>query len=236
MDAPAFFAAAADLIAVHAQHAMDYPILDRLAQAGFVVGKPFDLAAQGPTVREAFTRAVPDAQARITAAQRRFGTHVNGWLLNVDVMGNYGCEYLKRAMVELVGLGANLPEDAIYPLTFVDSTGQPFDGSRGTRYVWRMTRDQIPPVRAFWSLTLYDGEGFQVANELDRFAIGDRDDLVFGADGSLEILIQHERPAAGTNNWLPAPAGPFNLTARLYWPRPEALDGTWTPPAVHRAS
>lgn len=97
-----------------------------------------------------------------------------------------------------------------------------------------MTKDQIPPVNAFWSLTLYDAEGFQVADELDRFAIGDRDDLHFNEDASLDIWVQHEHPDSGTSSWLPAPEGGFNLCARLYWPKPEVLDGTWTPPAVQR--
>lgn len=233
MDAAAFFGSAADLLAIHAPHAQDYPILDRLDRVGFRVGEPFDLAAADPAVVAGLTRAVPEAQARITAAQHRFGAHVDNWLLNVEVMGNYGTWYLKRATVELVGLGANLADDAIYPMTFTDADGHPFDG-KAASYVWHLPKEQIPPVNAFWSLTLYDDEGFQVANELDRFAIGDRDALVRGDDGSLDIVIQHDRPADGTSNWLPAPAGPFNLCARLYWPKPEALDGTWTPPAVRR--
>ena len=92
-------------------------------------------------------------------------------------------------------------------------------------------------MRAFWSVTLYDNEGFQVANPLNRFAIGDRDPLTYNADGSLDLYIQHASPGTPDkeSNWLPAPAGPFNLTARLYWPRPEALSGSWNPPAVKRA-
>jgi hypothetical protein len=95
-----------------------------------------------------------------------------------------------------------------------------------------MGADELPPVKAFWSLTLYDAEGFQVANKLNRFAIGDRDDLKFDDDGSLDISIQHDEPDQGSANWLPAPEGGFNLCARLYYPKPEALDGTWVPPAI----
>jgi hypothetical protein len=106
----------------------------------------------------------------------------------------------------------------------------------------------VHPVRMIWGSRLRpsvaagsgtspvcDDEGFQVANELNRFAIGDRNDLELGANGSLDIAIQHERPEAGTSNWLPAPPGSFNLTARLYYPKPEVLDGTWAPPAVRNA-
>ena len=99
-----------------------------------------------------------------------------------------------------------------------------------------MGADELPPANAFWALTLYDAEGFQVANDLNRFAIGDRDDLAFNDDRSLDILVQHAEPEQGTSNWLPAPADGFNLCARLYYPKPEALDGTWKPPAVQRVS
>lgn len=232
MSAADFFAYTAELLEEHAPHAVDYPTLDRLEQLGFRRGGSFDLAAADAAVRAGLEQAVPIAQKKIREAQTKFGTHANGWLLNIDAMGNYGSWYLKRATIELIGLGANLSDDAIYPLSFVDAHDRPYDGR--DRYVWHMTKDQVPPVNAFWSLTLYDAEGFQVPNELDRFAIGDRDDLQFNDDGSLDIFIQHERPESGTSNWLPAPAGAFSLCARLYWPKPEALDGTWTPPAVQR--
>ena len=131
-------------------------------------------------------------------------------------------------------LGANLAEDAIYPLAYIDADGQPFTGKH--RYVWHLAQEDLPPVNAFWSLTLYDAEGFQVANDLNRFAIGDGDDLAFNNDGSLDIHIQNDMPGSGTSNWLPAPEGGFNLCSRLYYPKPEALDGTWTPPAVTKAA
>jgi hypothetical protein len=162
------------------------------------------------------------------------GTLVDGWLMNVESMGNYGTNYLRRACVELVGLGANLGEDAIYPLSFVDADGESYSGAHD--YVLHFEPEQLPPVNAFWSLTLYDDEGFQVANELDRFAIGDRDALQTAADGSLDIFVAHARPPEGDSNWLPAPPGSFNLTLRLYYPKPEALEGAWTPPAVTKRS
>lgn len=230
LDAAGFFGRAGELLKQHPPHAQDYPVLDRLAQIGFVVGETFDIA---PEVADALAKAVPAAQQKITEAQKKFGTHANGWLLNTDVMGNYGTYYLKRATVELVGLGANLADDAVYPLSYVDADGEPYSGANA--YVWHMAADELPPVNAFWSLTLYDDEGFQVANELNRFAIGDRDALELNPDGSLDIQIQHEAPERGTSNWLPAPAGSFNLCARLYYPKPAVLEGTWVPAAVRKA-
>jgi hypothetical protein len=232
LDAADYFGLAAELLEQHSPHPQDYPVLDRLARLGFRPGERFDLAAAGTTEREALEGAVAEGRRRITDQQTKLGRHANGWGVVASNIGNYGTDYLTRACVELIGLGANLPEDAVYPICYVDGEGRPLDGAN--RYVWRFEANELPPARAFWSLTLYDDEGFQVPNEIDRFAIGDRDDLSFGEDGSLEILIQHERPASGDSNWLPAPAGSFNLCARLYYPRPEVLDGSWSPPPVQR--
>lgn len=230
MDAAMFFGDASRLLCEHRPHSHDYPVLDRLARIGFRVGEHFDLAAAEPHVRDALTRAVPLAQQKMTARQHELGVSVNGWRLTIGNMGTYGTDYLQRACVELIGLGANLQEDALYPLTYVDGDGNPLSGQK--RYVWHLDKGNLPPVDAFWSLTLYDAEGFQIANDLDRFAVGDRDHLAFNDDGSLDIFIQHEEPAEGASNWLPAPLCEFNLTARLYSPRPEAIDGAWVPPPV----
>ncbi len=232
MDAAAFFGTAARLLGAYPPHFQDSPTLDRLARIGFRAGRPFDLQAAEPAVKEGLERAVPAAQARITDQQTKLGRHQNGWGIVAGNMGNYGTDYLQRACVELVGLGANLPEDAIYPVCYVDADGRPLTGEH--RYVWHFDAKSLPPVKAFWSATLYDAEGFQVANEINRFAIGDRNDLAFNDDGSLDILIQHERPESGTSNWLPSPQGGFNLCARLYYPKAEVLDGSWSPPPVQR--
>ena len=143
----------------------------------------------------------------------------NGWSMNTDTMGVYGNYYLKRAIVAQLGLGANLPEDAIYPLNLADDTGRPLDGANNTRSTSR--RAQIPPVNAFWSITLYDPEGFQVANSLNRFAVSNWMPFKYNADGSLDLYFQNDSPGKDKEaNWLPAPKGPFNLTMRLYAPKP----------------
>jgi hypothetical protein len=225
-----FYSRAADLLRSHGPHFNDYPILHRMERIGFVAGEPFELDTVVPTAKAALTDSVQVAQARITQRQKEIGWKRNGWQMATEAMGNYGTDYLRRACVELVGLGANLPEDAIYPITFVDGDGEPLHGS--SRYVMDFARDELPPQHAFWSLTLYDDEGFQVANELDRFAIGDRDHLRYEDDGSLRLYIQSHAPAGEDSNWLPAPEGSFNLCLRLYYPKPQALDGSWAPPPV----
>jgi hypothetical protein len=158
---------------------------------------------------------------------------VNGWSMNTDTMGVYGNYYLKRAIVTQVGLGANLPEDAIYPINLADESGKPLDGAN--KYVLHFDKGVTPPANAFWSVTLYDAAGFQVANPLNRFNLSSWMPLKYNADGSLDLYFQNESPGAEREaNWLPAPHGAFNLLMRLYAPKSDALTGKWNPPAVAR--
>jgi hypothetical protein len=155
----------------------------------------------------------------------------NGWSMNTDTMGVYGNYYLKRAIIAQLGLGANLPEDAIYPLNLGDESGKPLDGAN--KYAIHFDQATIPPVNAFWSITLYDQQGFQVANSLNRFAVSSWMPFQFNPDGSLDLYFQNESPGAEKEaNWLPAPKGAFNLCLRLYAPKSEALTGKWNPPPV----
>jgi hypothetical protein len=156
---------------------------------------------------------------------------VDGWSQPTFTMGVYVTDYWRRAMIAKVGLGANLVEDAIYPVLFHDATGNTPVGE--VDYVLHFDADALPPADAFWSVTMYDGDGFPVLNDLDRYALGDRDPLVYNPDGSLDLYLQGSDPGdARRPNWLPAPAGPLGVTMRLYDPRPEVLDGSWTPPPL----
>jgi hypothetical protein len=158
---------------------------------------------------------------------------VNGWLMNTDTMGVYGNYYLKRAIVTQFGLGANLPEDAIYPSNLGDDSGKPLDGAN--KYTIHFDKGATPPVGAFWSITLYDQDGFQIANQLYRFAVSSWMPLTYNQDGSLDLYFQNQSPGAAKEaNWLPAPKGPFSLLMRLYAPKSEALTGKWNPPPVVR--
>jgi hypothetical protein len=227
-----FFGEALEVLREIPVHAADGPILERMARIGLVPGEPFDLGATagGGEVLEA---AVPAAIAKITERQRTLVHPVDGWMSVTENIGSWGVNYLRRACIDLIGLGANLPEDAVYPVSYFDVDGDPYDGNRS--YVLHFDADALPPAKAFWSLTMYEEEGFAVENPLHRFAIGDRDDLSFNADGSLDLQIAATEPPEGTSNWLPAPAGPFNLCLRLYYPEPSVLDGSWTPPGVRKA-
>jgi hypothetical protein len=237
MDGVAVLSRLAELMTKYPPHPNDYPILFRMRQIGLEPGKPFDGSKLDPALVAAINAAAKDALADLELSGKSgagIGTHVNGWFYQTNTVGTYGTAYKLRGMGTFIGLGVNLPEDAVYPASFVDGDGKPYSGAND--YALRFEKGKLPPANAFWSVTLYDKDGFQVPNAINRFAIGDRDKLKFNADGSLDLYIQNENPGPDKDsNWLPAPAGEFNLAMRLYSPRREALDGTWTPPPVKKA-
>lgn len=236
MPADRYFALAADLMTLHPPAPTDWSIVARLERIGIVPGKPFNLADQPPHVQAALTRAVPAGLEGIKQRIPTLARISNGWQMNTETMGSYGIAYLKRACIALAGLGANQPEDAIYPFNVADADGNPLKGE--SRYEFHFPKDQLPPVDAFWSLTMYDADGFQVANPINRFAIGDRDPLTYNPDGSLTIYIQHDNPGPDKQpNWLPSPpSGTLGVTLRLYAPRPEIINGRWNPPPIRRVN
>jgi len=234
MPASEYFALGAELMKVHPPHITDWSQLSRLRRLGIEPGKSFNFQAASPEVRAGLEQARKRALEVMKQKTATMARVTNGWQMNTDSMGVYGNYYLKRAIVAQVGLGANQPEDAIYPLCIGDASGQPLRGEN--KYRMHFSKAELPPVEAFWSVTMYDAQGFQVANPLNRFAIGDRDALKYNADGSLDLYIQSESPGPQwESNWLPAPAqGILGVTMRLYAPKPEALDGRWNPPAIQR--
>ncbi len=139
----------------------------------------------------------------------------------MTAIGTYGTDYLHRAGVAYGGYGANVPQDAIYPTTYVDQDGKPLDSAK--RYILHFDKDSIPPVNAFWSLTMYNERQLFAANPIHRYAIGDRDKLKFNADGSLDLYIQRTSPGKDKeSNWLPTPAkGAFSLGMRLTGQKPK---------------
>ena len=230
----AFFATAAELLKLHHPRLDDWPMIQRLKRIGFVAGESFDATAQGPAVTAALNTAPERAKSLMIWKFPRIGTRTNQWLINTETIGTYGTSYLKRAVVARFGLGSNVPQDSVYPLAFNDADGKPFDGKNA--YVLRFEPEELPPVEAFWSLALYDSDGFPVANSLDRYAVSSWMPLVYANDGSLEIYIQAESPDPDKEaNWLPAPTAPFGLNMRLYAPSLDVVSGKWAPPAVQPA-
>ena len=235
MPAAKYFAYGAELMKVHPPHVTDWSQLARMKRIGIEVGKPFDLAKADQAVRSALERAPPRALKEMQAKVATLARVVNGWQMNTDTIGVYGDYYLKRAIIAMIGLGANPPEDAVYPMSVSDADGKPLASENN--YVLHFAKQELPPGEAFWSLTMYDAEGYPVANAINRYAIGDRDALKYNPDGSLDIFIQHDSPGREEgSNWLPAPkSGAMSLAMRLYAPKAEAIDGRWNPPPLKRA-
>jgi hypothetical protein len=229
-----FFSRFVELFKANPPHANDYSVLARMKRLGLERGRYFDVSLLPPGIRRGFESARRTVHAELRSAMSHLGEQVNGWQMTGSPIGTYGTDYLRRATIAYGGLGANCREDAMYPTANADIDGRPLDSAAS--YVLHMAGDELPPVRAFWSLTLYNDKQLFADNPIDRYAIGDRDDLLFNEDGSLDLYLQ--RKALGgerDRNWLPTPrSGGFNLNFRLYWPKTAALQGSWAPPAVRR--
>jgi hypothetical protein len=234
MPAGKYFAYAAELMKLHAPHLSDQPIVAQMARIGIVPGQSFDIEKLPPAVKKGLDGAPVVAQKIMEWKLPTLARVTNHWSMNTDTMGVYGNYYLKRAIITQQGLGANVPEDAVYPLNLGDEAGRPLDG--GNKYTLHFDKASLPPVNAFWSITLYDPEGFQVGNTLNRFAVSSWMPFKYDPDGSLTLYFQNESPGKDNEaNWLPAPKGGFNLTMRLYGPKSEVLTGRWNPPPVTRS-
>lgn len=235
MSGAEYFAYGVKLMGTHAPHVVDWSMAARMRRLGLEAGKTLDVNHLDPAVKMAIEMAPAEALKLMKWKLPTLARVVNGWSMNTDTMGVYGDYYLKRAIVAMVGLGANQPMDAIYPLCVGDADGKPLTGEH--RYVLHLAKEELPPVNAFWSLTMYDAQGYQIANPLNRFAISSWMPLKYNADGSLDLYVQADNPGPGKeSNWLPAPKTEMGLTMRLYGPQPQALDGRWNPPAVRRVN
>ena len=231
LDTSAYFSLLATLLKDNPPAEADAPMVAKMTKIGLVPGQPFDSGKLDPTVAKAIQGVPKPAFEKIMAAFK--GMHpVNGWMY-ATTAGVYGTEYLMRALVTAIGLGANRPQDAIYPTSEVDAEGKPYEGAN--KYVIHFAKGQMPPVKGFWSLTMYDAEFFFVANPLNRYTLSERNKLTANADGSVDLLLQKDSPGPEKeSNWLPAPAGKFVLMFRFYWPEDAIINGTWQPPAVQR--
>ena len=225
-----YFALLAKLMGDNPPAAADATIVAKMAKIGIVPGQPFDTNKAPAAVIDAAPKAGQAAiKANLAEALKK---EVNGWLVMTQT-GSYGTNYVWRAVVTAVGLGANLAKDAVYPFSMSDKTGQKYSGKN--HYVVHFAKGELPPVKGFWSLTMYNKELFFVKNPIDRYSVSPRDHLKANPDGSTNLYIQNDKPAGHESNWLPAPADEFALMLRLYWPnedKPSVLDGSWKPPAA----
>jgi len=231
MTAATYFRKMAMLMKENPAAPADKPLLKKIATVGIVPGEEFDVTKLDPAVVQALERAPKAGLEKIIAKTKELGEKVNGW--DMAFTGKYGTDYLFRAAISYVGLGANLPQDACYPIASVDATGKPLNGANN--YTLHFNKGEMPPVNGFWSLTMYDNDFFFYGNPLNRFTLSPRNKLKTNPDGSVDLLIQHLTPGKILEtNWLPAPEGDFHLCLRLYWPKEEFLNGTWKPPGVKR--
>lgn len=228
----AYFNLLAGLLKDNPPAEADKPIVEKMAKLGIVPGEKFGMGKLGPDVAAALQPTPKVGVAKIMDHYSALNT-VNGWQFTTKT-GQYGTDYLQRALITAIGLGANRPQDAVYPTSKADAAGQPYNGAN--KYVVHFAKDQLPPAEGFWSLTMYDEGYFFVDNPLNRYTLSQRDNLTRNPDGSVDLYLQHDNPGPQQQtNWLPAPAGAFNLMLRLYWPKqnpPSIIDGTWQPPAV----
>lgn len=216
----------------------DKPMVEKMAKIGIVPGRPFDGSKLGPAAREAFSLVPKIANEKIMLWLKEGIVPgdmklENGWLFTTKT-GVYGTNYIQRALITAIGLGANRPQDAVYPTSEGPSVLSSYSGDK--KYVMHFNKGELPPVNGFWSLTMYDKDYFFVPNPINRQSISARQDLKPNADGSVDLYIQNESPGPDKeSNWLPAPKDKFILMMRLYWPKetaPSIIDGTWKVPGV----
>ncbi len=236
LSSEAYFSLLATLMKDNPAAKADAPMVAKLAKLGIVPGRAFDAAKLGEEARTALADVPKLAFEKIMGHFREAGRLENGWTFTTKT-GLYGTDYLQRALVTAIGLGANRPQDAVYPTSEVDAEGKPYIGAK--QYVMHFAKGELPPVNGFWSLTMYNAEYFFYGNKLNRYTLSARNDLKKHADGSIDLYLQHESPGPDKeSNWLPAPAGKFILMLRLYWPKetpPSILDGTWKIPGAKKA-
>ncbi len=236
LDAIEYFTLLAELMKSNPPAAADAPALAQFAKIGLVPGKDFDKSKFNAD----FVKRIPQIGFDRIMHQFKINRdvqHINGWNFTTKT-GTYGTDYLMRALVTAIGLGANRPQDAVYPTSIKDAYGDSYHGANG--YVIRFPKAQTPPVEGFWSITMYNSQYFFVANPINRYSISPRQNLKENPDGSIDIYIQKDSPGADKeSNWLPAPAGKFILMLRMYWPNendPSILDETWAIPPVNFAA
>ncbi len=233
MEPGAFFAAFARAMKESKPHSADAPMVRDLARLGILPGEDFEASKLTSEQLQALNQGAHAASAQVEQMITAAAAAKPGWAGFNKNIGRYGTNYMARAAIARFAIGANPPEDAIYLNSSADDGGRLLSGA--ARYRMHFDKASLPPVRAFWSLTAYDMDGYFIANPINRYAIGDRDAMKFNSDGSLDIYFQSQNPGPEKeSNWLPSGNGLFNLTIRLYWPEEAILNGTWHPPRSNR--
>jgi len=215
-------------------HPSEVALRKRFAEIGIVPGKPFDAAGLSPELQAALKEGMADGQKQIDVRRASLGGKTDQLFGTREFLKN---DYVTRATGTQVGIGANSRDEALYPILDKDAEGQPLDGSKHS-YTLHFAKGKLPPVSAFWSVTMYDlPQQLLVKNSINRYLINSPmlPDLKTDPDGGLTIYVQADSPGEDKQaNWLPAPKGPFVMFMRYYWPKPALLNGQWKTPAVQR--
>jgi len=241
MDAASYFKLFAELLKTNPPAADDAPMVAKLAKIGIVPGQDFDASKLEPPMAKGIAAAPKPAQEKLSNLKEAVVTGdakvENGWLF-FGKTGLYGTGYRNRALITWYGLGANRPQDAVYPTSEGPDILKKYSGAN--KYVMHFNKGELPPADGFWSITMYDKDYFFVPNPINRYTVSSRNKFKANADGSVDLYVQRDSPGKDKQeNWLPAPADEFVLMMRLYWPKekpPSILDGTWKPPSVKEAS
>lgn len=228
-----YFEFASSLVLREGVHESDGSVILRMRHLGIELDQQFCFADVNENIQLALDKAPRLGRERIRNIAR--GNSIPCWTTSSGSIGYYGNDYTSRAIIARFGLAANPPEDAIYISSTGDSSGDKLDGSR--TYKVHFPAGELPPAHSFWSLTVYDREGFLMSNRLDRFSLRNRDNLFYNADGSLEIFTGPECPdGAPESNWIPTIKGAIDYSIRLYTPTQKYRNGQWTPPLIERMS
>ena len=242
MDAVSYFKLFAQLLKTNPPTAEDAPMVAKLATIGIVPGQDFDASKLDLAVAKGLAGAPKPAQDKIMSWMKEAivagdAKLSDGWFFTTKT-GIYGTDYRQRALITAIGLGANRPQDAIYPTSEGPDMLKKYSGAN--KYVLHFNKGELPPVDGFWSLTMYDAKYFFVPNPINRYTVSQRNKLKANADGSVDLYVQNESPGKDKEqNWLPAPKDQFILMMRLYWPKekpPSILDGSWKIPGVKEIS
>ncbi|KAF5434147.1 hypothetical protein C5S36_05615, partial [Candidatus Methanophagaceae archaeon] len=223
-------------------HADDQEAMARFAKIGIAPGATFEESAFDTEIVKAIEAGIADAIKKIAQKAENIAEQVNGWNM-MEAFGPrdfFKGDWLLRAAAAMAAIFANDKIEAFYPMVYVDADSQTLDGQTG-KYILHFEKDEIPPAKYFWSVTMYDKRadgtaGYMVDNPIDRYLINSTTEgLIYGEDSSLTINIQHEQPESQkATNWLPAPAEPFYMCMRIYGPEERVMKDEWAPPAVQK--
>lgn len=235
MDDIYFFTKFLSLMALNPPHTDDTDIVSHLKTVGISPGQTIDPTKMDGGQISAISAGFRDAQQKLGAAIRKNREPKTGWDLAIKNVGRYGTDYVTRAVIAFNAIGANLPQDAVFTSTSTDSEGKTLQGSQD--YIIHIKKEDLPPTSAFWSLTMYDNNNLLVQNDLLRYSLNSKSNLLYNPDGSLDIHLTYDSPQNDyERNWLPTPEGPFKLTLRIYSPGAALLDGSWTPPEIKKVA